>query len=99
MSNDLMGRELNKLKTIVGAGLPGEHGGLDVDALASRKEVEMLRHEVGKLRRMRENERQLDQGAVNAEIDSLKRMVHALSARLADVAEASINGAPPPQLS
>ena len=85
MSNELMGRELGKLKTIVGASMPGEHGGVDVDALASRKEMEALRAEVSKLRRLREQERELDQGAVRAEIDSLKRMVNALSLRLADV--------------
>jgi hypothetical protein len=65
--------------------MPGEHGGVDVDALASRKEMEALRAEVSKLRRLREQERELDQGAVRAEIDSLKRMVNALSLRLADV--------------
>ena len=82
----------------MGAGLPGEHGGLDVDALASKKELEALRLEVGRLRRGREQERELDQGALHAELDSLKRMVHALSLRLADVADAQAEGggAPPP---
>lgn len=44
---------------------------------------------------------QLDQGATHAEIDSLKRMVHALSLRLADVAEEAANApyAVPPRLS
>lgn len=91
MSNELMGRELAKLKTIVGAGMPGEHGGIDVDALASRKEVDALKAEISKLRRLRDQERELDQSAVHAEIDSLKRMVHSLSLRLADAADA---GAP-----
>ena len=87
MSNELMGREMSKLKTIVGASMPGEFGGVDVDALASRKEVEALRAEVAKLRRLRDQERELDQGTTHAEIESLKRMVHALSMRLADVTD------------
>ena len=33
MSNELMNRELHKLKSLVGAGMPGEGGGVDVDAL------------------------------------------------------------------
>ena len=90
MSNELTGRELAKLKSIVGAELPGTHGGLDVDALASRKEVDDLKHELTKLRRRHEQERELEGGAMRAEIDSLKSMVQALSLRLAE----SENGMP-----
>ena len=57
MSNELMSRELGKLKTIVGAALPGEHGGVDVDALASRKEVEALKLEMARMRRLHAQER------------------------------------------
>ena len=73
-----------------GAELPGTHGGLDVDALASRKEVDDLKHELTKLRRRHEQERELEGGAMRAEIDSLKSMVQALSLRLAE----SENGMP-----
>ena len=92
MSNELMSRELTKLKTVVGASMPGEHGGLDLDSLASRKEVEALKMEVARLRRINSQERESDQAALHAELDSLKRTVHALSLRISDVAEA---GAPP----
>ena len=87
MSNELMGRELSRLKTVVGAALPGEGGGLDVESLATRKELEAVRAEVAKLRRMRDQERELDQSAMHAEVDHLKRLVHALTMRLADVAD------------
>ena len=93
MSNELMGRDLAKLKTLVGTMLPGEHGGVDVDALASRKEIDALRAEMAKLRRLHAQEREADQGASRAEVDALRRTVHALSLRLSDVAEAA---GPPP---
>jgi len=82
MSNELMGRELGKLKSLVGASLPGEHGGIDVDSLATRREVDALKAEVAKLRRLGAQEREADQGAVHAELDSLKRAMHGLSLRL-----------------
>jgi N-acetylneuraminic acid mutarotase len=82
MSNELMGRELGKLKSLVGASMPGEHGGLDVDALATKQEVEALRAEVAKLRRLHSQERESDKGALRAEVDSLRRAVHMLSVRL-----------------
>lgn len=79
MSNELMSREMHKLKSLVGAQLPGDHGGVDVDALASRREVEALRAEVAKLRKLNSQEREADQGALHAELDSLRRAVHALA--------------------
>jgi cell division protein FtsB len=79
MSNELMGRELGKLKTLVGASLPGEHGGLDVEALATKAQLDVLKAEVAKLRRLGAQEREADKGAMHAEIDSLRRAVHALA--------------------
>jgi N-acetylneuraminic acid mutarotase len=89
MSNELMSRELSKLKTIVGAAMPGEHGGMDIDSLATRKEVEGLKMEMARMRRLHAQEREGDQAAAHAEMDSLKRMLHALSLRISDVAEAA----------
>ena len=43
---------------------------------------------------LRARSRELDRAATHAEIDSLKRMVHALSARLSDVADGAAAGAP-----
>ena len=90
MSNELMARELTKLKTLVGASMPGERGGVDVDALASRKEVEALRLELGRLRKLNAQEREGDHAALHAEIDSLKRTVHALSLHMTEA-----SGPPP----
>ena len=84
MSNELMSRELSKLKTVVGAAMPGEHGGIDVDALATRREVEALKMEMARMRRLHAQEREGDQVAMHAEMDSLKREMRALSTRLSD---------------
>ena len=87
MSNELMSRELGKLKSLVGASLPGEHGGIDVDALATKGEVDALKAEVAKLRRLGAQEREADKGALHAEIDSLRRAVHALAEHIDSRAE------------
>ena len=87
MSNELMNRELHKLKSLVGAGMPGEAGGVDVDALASRGEVEALKAELAKARRLHTQERDADKGALHAEIDALRRAVQALTTRAAGEAE------------
>lgn len=84
MSNELMARELAKVKTVVGGSMPG----MDVEALASRKEVEALKMEVARLRRHNAQERESDQATMHAEMEALKRMVHALSLRVSDVTEA-----------
>ncbi|KOO29923.1 kelch repeat [Chrysochromulina tobinii] len=91
MSNELMGRELGKLKTLVGASLPGEHGGLDVEALATKAQLDVLKAEVAKLRRLGAQEREADKGAMHAEIDSLRRAVHALAEHIDTL------HAPPPE--
>jgi chromosome segregation ATPase len=85
MSNELMSREMSKLKSVVGAALPGEYGGIDVDSLASRKEVEALKAELAKLKRQHSQERDSDQGALHAEVDSLRRAMHSLSMRVNDM--------------
>ena len=87
MSNELMAREMAKLKALVGT----QHGGggnFDVDALASRREIEELKGEVQRLRRKNAQERDADAGAMRAEMDALKRMVNALSMRVTpDIAD------------
>ena len=93
MSNELMGRELHKLKSLVGVALPGGSGGggVDVDSLAHKREVEGLKAELASLRRLHAQEREADQNALHAEMDSLRRMVQALAVRVADDGR----GAPP----
>lgn len=64
------------------AGLILGWSSIDVDSLATRREVDALKAEVAKLRRLGAQEREADQGAVHAELDSLKRAMHGLSLRL-----------------
>ena len=52
MSNEVLTKELHKMKTLVGAANPAADGaGVDVDALASKRELESIRVELSKLRR------------------------------------------------
>ena len=81
---------MHKLKSLVGAQLPGDHGGVDVDALASRREVEALKAEVAKLRKLGSQEREADQGALHAELDSLRRAVHALALHIDEGREGGV---------
>ena len=50
MANDVLTKEMAKMKALVGAKATAA-GGVDVDDLASRREVEGLRAELGKFKR------------------------------------------------
>ena len=78
VANELMNKEMMRLKTLVGAKTPGAGGGIDVDDLASKGEVEALRTELGRSKRQAQQERELAKGSVQAELDELKRALRAL---------------------
>ena len=78
VANELMNKEMMRLKTLVGAKTPGAGGGIDVDDLASKGEIEALRTELGRSKRQAQQERELAKGSVQAELDELKRALRAL---------------------
>ena len=81
MSNDLMAREMSRMKALVGSKAPAVRG-LDVDDLASRREVAELRAEIGKLRRQAAQERDVAEGSTHAQLEQLKRAVNSLEYKL-----------------
>ena len=83
MSNELMAKDLTKLKAIVGTS-KGAKDNFDVDELASKTELEALRAEVGKLRRQAASERDAEKATAQLEIESLRRELRALEVRVRD---------------
>ena len=70
MSNEVLTKELHKMKTLVGAANPAADGaGVDVDALASKRELESIRVELSKLRRQGSQ----DHEALRLEVQQIKR--------------------------
>ena len=76
-----MAREMSRMKALVGSKAPAARG-LDVDDLASRREVAELRAEVGKLRRQAAQERDVAEGSTHAQLEQLKRAVNSLEYKL-----------------
>jgi hypothetical protein len=60
----------------------GVAGGLDCDDLASRKDVESMRHEVARSRRQASQDLDSWQVTVRAELEGLKRSVQGLELSL-----------------
>ena len=82
MANELMGKEMTRLKTLVGARTPGAAGGIDPDALATKGELEALRAEVAKSKRTAAQERELATGRMQSELDEMKRMMRSFQLKM-----------------
>ena len=81
MSSDLMAREMARMKALVGSKAPASRG-VDVDDLASRRDVAELRSELAKFRRHAAQEREVADGATHAQLEQLKRLVRSLEYKL-----------------
>jgi len=81
MANETMTRDMARMKALVGGRAPAAKG-IDVEDLASRRDVAELRAELAKHRRQAAQDREVSDGTLSAQVDQLRRIVRGLEQRL-----------------